>query len=501
MRSKKALYNIGTNVLLQFIVIIYGFVVPKIIIEKFGSDVNGLVSSITQFLGYIALLESGMGPVVKAVLYKPIAKKDKKAIANILNASEKFFKVIAVIFVVYLIVLVFFYPFIVINSFDYFFTASLIIIISISTFAEYYFGMTYKLYLQAEQKNYVISLIQIVIYIFSLLAIVILAKFNVSIQMLKLVSGLLFVARPILQNIYVKKKYNIDLKNADDNYRLENKWDALAQHIAAVIHNNTDVAVLTFFGSLIDVSIYSVYSMVLRGIKTLIQAFTGGVDAALGDMIAKGENETLRRSFKVYELFFHSINTIVFSCCIMLIVPFISIYTKDITDANYVRPIFAILLVLSEFVYSIRLPYSSITLVAGHFKETMKGAWVESIVNIVLSVVLVIKFGIVGVAIGTLVAMIIRTVEFMYHSAKYILNINVLDMVKRVIIIILEVCTSILLCKFLPDIHIVNYLTWIFKALQVGIITCVVVMLVNYVFYKSDFVELKRIALKNLNRK
>ena len=197
MRSKKALYNIGTNVLLQFIVIIYGFVVPKIIIEKFGSDVNGLVSSITQFLGYIALLESGMGPVVKAVLYKPIAKKDKKAIANILNASEKFFKVIAVIFVVYLIVLVFFYPFIVINSFDYFFTASLIIIISISTFAEYYFGMTYKLYLQAEQKNYVISLIQIVIYIFSLLAIVILAKFNVSIQMLKLVSGLLFVARPI----------------------------------------------------------------------------------------------------------------------------------------------------------------------------------------------------------------------------------------------------------------------------------------------------------------
>ena len=73
MRSKKAIYNIITSIILQLIMIVYGFVVPKIIINNFGSDVNGLVSSITQFLAYITLLESGFGPVVKSALYKPIA--------------------------------------------------------------------------------------------------------------------------------------------------------------------------------------------------------------------------------------------------------------------------------------------------------------------------------------------------------------------------------------------------------------------------------------------
>ena len=83
MRSKKAIYNIISNLMLQFVVVIYGFIVPQIIISNFGSSVNGLISSITQFLAYITLLESGFGPVVKATLYQPIAKKDNKTIKNI----------------------------------------------------------------------------------------------------------------------------------------------------------------------------------------------------------------------------------------------------------------------------------------------------------------------------------------------------------------------------------------------------------------------------------
>ena len=66
MRSKKAILNIISSLLLQVTTLICGFIVPKIIIEKFGSNVNGLVSSITQFLAYITLLEAGIGPVIKS---------------------------------------------------------------------------------------------------------------------------------------------------------------------------------------------------------------------------------------------------------------------------------------------------------------------------------------------------------------------------------------------------------------------------------------------------
>ena len=156
-----------------------------------------------------------MGPVIKSALYRPIAKKDKKQIENILKSAEKFFRVIAAIFIVYLIVLSVIYPLIVSAEFTFVYTMSLVLIISISTLAEYYFGMVYKLYLQAEQKTYVTSIIQMFGYILNTIAIIILAKVNANIQVIKLVSGLIFVLRPIAQNIYVKKKYNINLKEAD----------------------------------------------------------------------------------------------------------------------------------------------------------------------------------------------------------------------------------------------------------------------------------------------
>ena len=85
MRSRKTLLNITSNLLLQIIIVLYGFIVPKIIINLFGSNVNGLISSITQFLSYIILFESGFGPVLKSILYKPIAKKDKNTIESILK--------------------------------------------------------------------------------------------------------------------------------------------------------------------------------------------------------------------------------------------------------------------------------------------------------------------------------------------------------------------------------------------------------------------------------
>lgn len=501
MRSKKAILNIISSLMLQITILICGFIVPKVIITNFGSNVNGLVSSITQFLAYITLLEAGIGPVVKSALYGPIAKKDKKQIENILKAAEKFFRVIAAIFIVYLIVLSFVYPLIVKAEFDFMYTMSLVVIISISTLAEYYFGMVYKLYLQAEQKTYVTSVIQIIGYILNTIAVIVLVNAKANIQLVKLVGGFIFVLRPIAQNIYVKKKYNINLREADKDYQLKQKWDGLAQHIAAVVHNNTDITIVTIFSEIAEVSVYSVYMLVIRGIKSIIQAFTGGVDASFGDMIAKGEQKQLNKSFKTYELFYYTITTVAYMCTLLLIVPFIKVYTLGITDANYIRPLFAILLVLAEFVWAIRLPYSSITLAAGHFKETRKGAWVEAITNIAISLILVWKFGIVGVAIGTLVAMIIRTVEFMYHTNKYILQRKQSDSFFRVVLVAIQGIIIVLVSKLLPTYEFTNYLVWAKFAIMIFALAIIVIIPSNFIIYKSETKDLVDMIKRNFLRK
>lgn len=312
---------------MQFVVLIYGFIVPKLILKTYGSNVNGLISSITQFLGYISLLEVGFGPVVKAALYKPIANKDKKQIKEILKSSEKFFKIIAVVFIIYSVLLAMVYPLFVSEDFSFFYSMSLVFIIAISIFAEYYFGMSYKLYIQAEQKTYIISIISILGYILNIIVVIILVNANTGIHVIKLISSLIFMLRPILQSIYVKLKYQLDLSDVENNVELKQKWDGLAQHIAAVVHGNTDVVLLTIFTSVSEVSVYTIYLMVINGIKSLIQAFSNGIEAIFGDMIAKNELEKLNEKFLLYELFYFSVITILFACTFVLIVPFVSVYT------------------------------------------------------------------------------------------------------------------------------------------------------------------------------
>lgn len=486
MRTKKAIVNLISSVTLQLVTLVCGFIVPRLIIGSFGSNVNGLVNSIIHFLAYITLLESGVGPVVKSVLYKPIANKNKTTIQEILKASENFFRKIAIIFLVYIIVLCIILPFVVSNEFNNVFTISLVLIIGISTFVQYYFGITYKLYLQAEQRTYITSIIQMGTLIVNTVLIVALIRFGVSIQIVKLVSTIIFVLRPVLQNIYVKKKYKINLKQAKENYKIKQKWDGLAQHIAAVVHENTDIVILTIYGNMVEVSVYSVYLLVINGVKNVIKSFTGGIDATFGDMIAKGEKENLNKSFKIYECLYFSVATIVFSCTLFLITPFVRIYTKGITDVNYIRPSFAVLMVIAELLCIIRQPYNDLVKVSGHFKQTQIGAWFEAISNVVISFVLVWKFGIIGVAIGTLFAMFIRTIEFMCYTSKHILERSIWYSTKALCAIAIEVIIISIIMNFIPKFEVYSYGTWMLNAIVVAGISTVIVCVINLIVHKES---------------
>ena len=496
MRSKKALYNIIFALLFQIITIICGFIVPKLIISTYGSSVNGLISSISQFLAYISLLEAGFGPVIKSVLFKPIAKKNKLEVERILKSSEKIFKRISYIFIIYIIVLCIILPMI-INNFDKLFTLSLIVIISISTFFEYYFGMVYRIYLQAKQNNYVISIIQIGTLILNTIMIVLLVKIEASIQIVKLTSSIIFLLRPIILNIYVKRKYKINLKNVDSDYKIKQRWDALAQHISYILHVNTDVIILTLFSNLKEVSVYSVYYLILSSIRNVIcNSFVGGVDSLFGDMIAKDEKDKLNEVFNIYEGLYITISTIIFICTFILIVPFVKVYTKGVNDVNYIRYIFAYILTLSELVCVIRQLYYSLVKVAGHFKQTKKGAIIEALTNIILSIILVFKFGIIGVAIGTLVSMIIRFIEIAIYTSKNILNRKIIYIIKRIILITIEFIIIIFINKFI-NINISNYINWILKALIIFIISSSIVIIINSIFYKENIKK----TIKFINKK
>lgn len=489
MSNKKiVLKNILASLFQQLIAVIYGFIVPSLLIKQYGSEVNGLVSSISQFIAYIVLLEMGIGPVIKAALFKPIVNNDKEKMQKVLGATNQFFKKISYIFIIYLFVLCCIYP-LLIDDFSSIYVISLILIISIGRFFEYFIGMTYKLFLQADQKNYIIDYTISLSYILSLIILMTMIKLGFSIHIVKLASSLIYLIRPITLKIYFSKKYKLKIER-DKNYKLPQQWDGLFHHIASVVQSNTDIIILTIFDSLTNVSIYSIYALVTNGIRSIICALTNGIDAFFGKLLVNGSIENVRRNFKIYCFCFYSITTILISCSFVLVIPFINIYTAKITDANYVYPLFGYMMVLSEFVFVIRYPYSNLVYAKGHFKQTRNFSIAEPIVNLIISICLVIKYGLIGVAVGTIISMAIRTFGFIIYGTRKILSNNLFNESKMIIVSFLELIVICAVHIFVGNVLVTNYLNWILLACFVFIIITVFVLLTNGIIFKDTFVEL-----------
>lgn len=101
MREKRLAANTVSSLMLQLCTIICGFILPRMILAGFGSNVNGMINSITQFLGVISFLELGVGSVIQSSLYKPLADKDNETISKIIVSGQKFFSRLAMILFVY----------------------------------------------------------------------------------------------------------------------------------------------------------------------------------------------------------------------------------------------------------------------------------------------------------------------------------------------------------------------------------------------------------------
>lgn len=147
--------NTISSLILQVTTLMCGFVLPKIMLNYFGSSVNGLVNSITQFLEIITFLELGVGAVIQSNLYKPLANKDVDEISKIVKSAYKFFRLLAKILLVYIFLLIIIYPNFINNEFSTLFTITLILAMSISSFAQYYFGIVERLLIQADQRGYI----------------------------------------------------------------------------------------------------------------------------------------------------------------------------------------------------------------------------------------------------------------------------------------------------------------------------------------------------------
>lgn len=498
-RSKKLFLGTGISVLRQIVAIICGFILPRAILSKYGSEVNGLVSSITQFLGFITMAECGVSSVVQANLYGPLAKKDYVAISEIFVSSEKFFRKIGYILAGYVAILMLFYPYAVKSTFDFFFVSTLIFILAISSFAQYFFGMTYRILLNADQLSFIVSILQCISTILTTIISVILINFDASIHTVKLVASIIFLLQPLCMGIYIKKNYSINRNIKYDGEPIKQKWNGFAQHVAQIVATNTDTVVLTIFSSLSNVSIYAVYNLVISGIVSLFDALNLGIAPFIGNMLAKNEMEKLDDFFTKFEWLWHTLTVLIFTITGLLIVPFVRVYTLDVNDANYIVPLFGALITIASAIRMLRTPYHIVVSAAGHYKQTQASSYIEALLNILISVVMVAKYGLIGVAIGTIVAMTYRTFYLPFYLKNNILNRDILNFLKHILVDIIISAVMIVTTKIINKsmiTTIITYNEWIFLAIKVVCICVAISIICNFIFYPKIMKECFKMVKK-----
>ena len=500
-RTKKAFLNVISGIAAEFVSLACGLILPRLILTSYGSAYNGITQSISQFISYISLMKAGIGGATAVALYKPLAEDDNQKISEILAATEEFMRKIAMIFAVFVIAMACVYPLLVKDEFGWLFTASLVLIISISTFGQYYFGFTYQMLLSADQKDYITTFLGILTTIVNTILSIILIRNNFSIHVIKLGSSLANLITPLSLYFYVRRKYNL-IRDVEPNRDLiPQRWDATAHEVASFINNNTDVVLLTLFTNMSEISVYTVYHYVISNLKKIVTQATVGFGAAFGDMYAKNEIDLMHQNLGIFELIIYSLTTILYSVALVMIIPFVAIYTDGVTDIEYIRPYFALVTIIASIFNCIRVPYRVIVINVGHYRQTKNGAIMEAVLNIVVSILGCIKFGLIGVALGTLVAMIFRTLQYSIYLSKNIMYRDIRYFIKHVVLLFSIILAVYLISKLYMPVVVANWFHWAIFATITTVIAIILTVATDYLLYKEDLFNLIDKLKKNFLKK
>lgn len=492
MKSKQTLLNVYSSFLSQFVSIISGFIVPRIILSCFGSSLNGLTASIGQFLGYICLVEGGITGVVAANLYKPIIENDTEKISSIITTARKFYRKIGSIFSLYALIIAFVYPIVVNTGYDYFYVVLLTLIMAIGLLLEYMFSIVLTTLLTTGKRVYVISFTKICLTLGNLGLVLIITKYFPNLLLLKFVSGILFIIQPLAYSFFIKKYFKIDWKAPVDNKLIKERWNGFAVNFAAFIHVSTDATVLTFFCDLKIVSVYSIYFLIINKLEMLIHSIAAGIEPTIGQAYAGGNLEELNQKMDLFEYVIFCLVGILFSILGMLITPFVSIYTQGINDVNYYRPMLGALLTFSEAIYLVRYPHICLSYSANKFKEITVAAYIEAGINILISIIGVNFWGVEGVALGTVIAMLFRMVFQIHLSTKLINNRKQIVFYKKFFLVSLISAIGILLGINIYPFRTYEIGSWVLHGVVYTFLFIILYIIMSFVFFKNEISYLKK---------
>ena len=168
-----------------------------------------------------------------------------------------------------------------------------------------------------------------------------------------------------------------------------------------------------------------------------------------------------------------------------MIMPFISLYTRGITDAEYYNPLFGMLFVLNALAYNIKTPQGMLVISAGHYKETRLQVTLQGGIAIVAGVLLSIKFGLNGIILGVMASNIYRDIDLFFYVPKKITQLPVKKTIRKIVCMIIEIVVICLPFHYL-NIRCDSYFQWIKIAVAVTFYAAVIIIAMGIICNRKE---------------
>lgn len=488
-KSKASILTLEVSIINSLVSVLFSLIYNNFLIRIYGTQVNGLISTLTQFVSLFSIIEGGFTTAAVVATYSPIVNKDYKLLNNILYTTKRTYLKIGTIITWLVITIGSIYinfidsPF---SRFDTFFLLILSALVSVSSLC---FLSKYTVLLQGDNKEYVqvcITLIARVIT-WSLSIYLMLTRTNIivvySINIINILLNVFLLAW------YEKRKYPfVTYKGEFNKDLIKGTKDVLFQKIANAVFTSTDLILISSCISLALASVYNVYYQVFKSVLTLLSSVAQAPFNSFGHLVKEGNNnEKLKKYFDIYQHLVLVATTILLTVTGVLIIPFIKIYTSKITDYSYVYPSLALLFFSQIFLQSINRPYGTILNATGNFKMQNTQCAIAAVGNIILSISFIPLWGLNSIIFGSIAGTLIILVMNIWH-----VYMNVLHQSAR------RTCRNIL-CNYSAAIILIsltlhfglpakNYFELFFLAICVSMASALIIVLFNLIIDKYSTV-------------
>lgn len=410
-RIQKAEKNIAFGYINNVIVLLINFIQRTVFIYVLGRTLLGVNGVYKNVLTVLAMTELGIGTALNYSLYKPVAEHNYEKIKSYMRFYKRAYLTIAGVIAVLGIALSPFLKYILKNPgnltvkeltlYYYLFLFNTVI----SYFVTYKYSLV-----NAEQKNYIQTNI-------NTLTKIVTAAVQIAVLLLFRNFFLYLLAQSVvelLQKVFVTMYFNrlypyLQEKNVEDLAEEETrvivtKTKALICHkVGDVARSQTDNIVISSFVNVDTAAVVDNYSYIVTYIGNFVNIIFDSAIAGFGNVVATESKERQFQLFKVYRFFacwFFGFGAVGF---FHLLTPFISdIWLHD--QGWALSQTIVLILVMEFYLKGCRIVLLNFKIASGLFEQDRYLPLVQGAVNLIVSIVLVMKIGVTGVYVGTVVS-------------------------------------------------------------------------------------------------